>query len=103
MATESGKKEKRPNVFRRIGGWFKLAALELKKVTWPTFGEVMKKLGVVLGVVAFFFIALFIMDIILGIGFRALIGADYWWNFWEANPGSGGAAGQATRAILSFG
>ena len=84
MATESGvKNEKKPNIFRRIGGWFKAAVLELKKVTWPKFGEVIKKLGVVLGVVGFFFLALFIMDIILGMGHGALTGQSYWWQFWN--------------------
>ena len=90
MATESGKKEKRPNIFVRIGRWFKAAALELKKVTWPKFGEVMKKLGIVLGVVGFFFVALFIMDIVLGMGHSLLIHGtgqnahgSYWWQFWS--------------------
>ncbi|MCL2848312.1 MAG: preprotein translocase subunit SecE [Firmicutes bacterium] len=84
MATESGVKEKKSrNIIFRICGWFKATALELKKVTWPKFGEVMKKLGIVLGVVIFFFIALFIMDIILGMGHGALTGADAWWQFWS--------------------
>jgi len=83
MAAESGKKEKKPNIFIRIGRWFKATALELKKVTWPKFGEVMKKLGIVLGVVVFFFVVLFIMDIVLGIGYGALVGRDYWWEFWR--------------------
>ena len=85
MATESGaaNKEKK-NIFRRIGGWFKSAALELRKVSWPKFPEVIKKLGIVLGVVAFFFIVLFVMDIVLGMGHRALTGQDEWWAFWAA-------------------
>ena len=89
MATESGaKREKKPNIFRRIGGWFKAAFLELRKVTWPKFGEVMKKLGVVLGVVAFFFIALIIFDIVLTMGHSALTyipdqGNTPWWQFWN--------------------
>jgi len=84
MATEAGVKDKKKrNIFVRIGGWFKATALELKKVTWPKFGEVMKKLGIVLGVVVFFFIVLFIMDIILGMGHGALTGRDYWWRFWN--------------------
>jgi len=87
MATESGKKEKRPNIFKRIGAWFKAAALELRKVTWPKFGEVMKKLGIVLGVVAFFFVSLFIMDLVLGIGYRALIGEPDFWQFWGTGGG----------------
>ena len=88
MATESGaKKEKKRNIFVRMGSWFKAAALELRKVTWPKFGEVMKKLGVVLGVVAFFFVALIAFDIILTMGHSALtynpdIASTPWWQFW---------------------
>ena len=87
MATESAKKEKTGNAFtrffRRIGSWFKFAGLELRKVTWPSFKEVMKKLGIVLGVVAFFFIILFVMDIVLTIGHGALTGQPNWWQFWN--------------------
>jgi len=83
MAAESGKNEKKPNIFIRIGRWFKATALELKKVTWPKFGEVIKKLGIVLGVVVFFFVALFLMDIVLGIGYGALIGRENFWEFWN--------------------
>jgi len=87
MATESAKKERKGNAFtrffRRIGSWFKAAALELRKVTWPTFKEVTKKLGIVLGVVGFFFIILFVMDIVLGIGHGALTNQDNWWQFWN--------------------
>ena len=94
MATESGaaNREKR-NIFVRIGLWFKAAALELRKVTWPKFGEVIKKLGIVLGVVLFFFIVLFIMDIVLGMGHRALTAQDEWWVFWAAFGRDGFFAG----------
>ena len=39
---------------------------ELKKVTWPTFGEVCKKTGVVLVVVLVFAVVIFGMDYGLG-------------------------------------
>ena len=39
---------------------------ELKKVTWPTFGEVCKKTGVVLVVVLIFAVVIFGMDAGLG-------------------------------------
>ena len=66
MATESGAENaKKPNIFVRIGRWFKLAALELKKTTWPKPNEVIRKLGIVLVVVAFFFIVLMGMDLLL--------------------------------------
>jgi len=80
MAAE---KEKKPNIFVRIGRWFKATALELKKVTWPKFGEVMKKFGIVLGVVMFFFVVLLVMDVVLGIGYGALVGRYNWWQFWS--------------------
>ena len=90
MATESGASKEQKHTgngfvrfFKRIGSWFKATALELKKVTWPKFGEVVKKTGIVLGVVFFFFIALFIMDLVLGMGHRALLGQPYWWEFWN--------------------
>ncbi|MCL2061864.1 MAG: preprotein translocase subunit SecE [Firmicutes bacterium] len=75
MATESGaesKKEKKPNIAVRIGRWFKLAALELRKATWPKGREVFKKLGTVLIVVLFFFIILLVIDYALGWGYTGL-------------------------------
>ena len=39
---------------------------ELKKVTWPTFGEVVKKTGVVLAVVIIFAVVIFGIDALLG-------------------------------------
>lgn len=44
----------------------KEAVSELKKVTWPTFGEVCKKTGVVLVVVLVFAVVIFGMDYGLG-------------------------------------
>ena len=44
---------------------FKETGSELKKVTWPTFKETVKKTGVVLGVVIFFGLILFAFDYIL--------------------------------------
>jgi len=81
--------EKQPNKFAmffiRIGRWFKAAGLELGKTTWPKFPVVMKKLGIVLAVVAMFFVVLMIMDIVLGIGYNALIDPrGNWWEFWNA-------------------
>ena len=51
-------KNNKPNVFVRIGRWFKKTfsgmISELKKVTWPKFSTVVKQTGVVLAVVLFF-------------------------------------------------
>ena len=66
MATESGAENaKKPNIFFRIARWFKLAAMELKKTTWPQGSAVLKKLGIVLMVVAMFFVVLMGMDMLL--------------------------------------
>ena len=45
---------------------------ELKKVTWPKFPEVVKKTGVVLIVVAFFFVVLFGIDWLLSLLYKLL-------------------------------
>ena len=100
MATQSGQTTKKRNIFVRIGSWFKAAALELRKVSWPKFGDVMKKLGIVLGVVLFFFFCLIIMDIVLTIGHGALLGKDGFWRFWVG--GTASAAWDSVRPILGL-
>lgn len=59
-------KNKKPNIFVRIGGWFKKTFsgmwAELKKVTWPKFPTVVKQTGVVLGVVLFFLVAVTLVN-----------------------------------------
>jgi len=70
MATETAAENvKRPNILVRIARWFKFAALELKKTTWPTPSAVIKKLGIVLMVVALFFAVLMMMDVLLKYAF----------------------------------
>ena len=56
------KKEKRVS---KTGKRIKETASELKKVTWPTFGAVVKKTGVVLAVVLIFAVVLFGIDRLL--------------------------------------
>ena len=57
---KKAEKNKKPNVFVRIGRWFKKTFSdmwsELKKVTWPKFPTVVKQTGVVLAVVLFFLV-----------------------------------------------
>ena len=48
--------EKKPNIFVRMGRKLKEDFSELKKVTWPTFGKVVKATGVVLVVVVIFLV-----------------------------------------------
>lgn len=43
---------------------------ELRKVTWPSFGETMKQLGAVIAVVLMFLVVLTVFDLILGQGFQ---------------------------------
>ena len=47
-------KEKKPNIFVRMGHKLKEVFSELKRVTWPTFGKVLKATGAVLLVVSVF-------------------------------------------------
>ncbi len=50
---KNGKKPaaKKPGVFKRIWAFFKGMRSELKKVTWPSFRQVVKNTAVVLAVV----------------------------------------------------
>mgnify|MGYP002557175721 FL=1 len=47
---------KKPNIFVRMGRKLKEVFSELKKVTWPSFGKVMKATGVVIVVIVSFLI-----------------------------------------------
>ena len=47
-------KEKKPNIFERMGRKIKEVFSELKRVTWSTFPKVVKATGVVLVVVLIF-------------------------------------------------
>ena len=49
-------KEKKPNIFVRMGRKLKETFCELKRVTWPTFPKVLKATGVVLVVVLVFLV-----------------------------------------------
>lgn len=46
---------------------------ELKRVTWPTFGQTMKQTGAVFVVTIFFLVLLLIMDQLLGLAHKQLI------------------------------
>ena len=71
MAKENNKvnekKNNRPNVFVRIGRWFKNKFSEmwseLKKVSWPSFGKVVKQTGMVIAVVLFFLVVITLIDL----------------------------------------
>ncbi|MDE7454307.1 MAG: preprotein translocase subunit SecE [Clostridia bacterium] len=55
-------KAKKPNVFKRLGGFFVKSWSELKKVSWPSFKTVLKNTGIVLLVVLFFALIIFGSD-----------------------------------------
>ena len=56
------KKNKKPNIFQRLGSKAKDVFSELKKVSWPTFAKVVKQTGVVLAVVLIFLVIIFAFD-----------------------------------------
>ena len=65
---------KKPNFFQKI--WIKIKEVfsELKKVTWPSFGKVVKQTGVVIAVVAIFLVAITLMDLGLTAVLDLLVG-----------------------------
>ena len=56
------KKSGKPNFFQRLGAKIKDVFSELKKVSWPTFGKVVKQTGVVLVVVLIFLVVITAFD-----------------------------------------
>lgn len=66
-----GKKKKEPGKVRR---WFKDFFSELKKVTWPTFGKVLKQTGTVLLVTVCFLLVVLAFDSLLGYLYKLLLG-----------------------------
>ncbi|MDE7108032.1 MAG: preprotein translocase subunit SecE [Clostridiales bacterium] len=66
-----GKKKKEPGKVRR---WFKDFFSELKKVTWPTFGKVLKQTGTVLLVTVCFLLVVLAFDSLLGYLYNLLLG-----------------------------
>ena len=61
-AKKKEKKEKKPGFFKKLGGKIKDIFSELKKVSWPTFGEVLKQTGIVLVVVLIFLVVITAFD-----------------------------------------
>ena len=56
------KKKGKVGFFKRIGMKFKDVFSELKKVSWPSFLEVLKKTGIVLAVVLVFLVVITAFD-----------------------------------------
>ncbi len=61
-AKKTAKKDKKPNIFVRFGRKIKDVFSELKKVSWPTFGKVLKQTGIVLAVVLAFLVVITAFD-----------------------------------------
>ena len=61
---------KKPNIFVRMGRKIKEVFSELKQVTWPSFGKVVKSTGAVLAVV----IAFLIVFTAINYGLNTLLG-----------------------------
>lgn len=59
---------------RKLAQNTKATVAELKKVTWPSFGKVVKQTAIVLGVVIFFTVVLFGIDRLFALLFNLLLG-----------------------------
>ncbi len=57
------KKNKKPNIFVRMWGKIKEVFSELKKVTWPSFGTVLKQLGGVLVIIVIVLALIMVIDL----------------------------------------
>ena len=75
---EKNKKKKKDKKEKRgFGKRVKETASELKKVTWPSFGEVCKKTGIVIAFVVIFGVFLFGVNYLLG-GLVSLLNNGTW-------------------------
>ena len=68
----SSTKNKKENIFKRIGKKFKEVFSELKKVSWPDFKTVVKNTGIVLGIVAIFLVVITLIDFGFGELFKLI-------------------------------
>ena len=68
------KKEKKPNLFSRLGRFFKDVVGELKKVTWPTPKELINYTLTVFAFIVLFAVIIGVLDLAFGEGFKALGG-----------------------------
>ena len=67
------KKEKKRKEPGRVRRWFKDFFSELKKVTWPSFGKVLKQTGIVLLVTIVFLLVMMAFDALFGLLWEFLI------------------------------
>ncbi|MBO5712736.1 MAG: preprotein translocase subunit SecE [Clostridia bacterium] len=67
-------KNKKDNIFKKIGRKFKEVFSELKKVSWPDVKTIAKNTGIVLGVVALFLVVITLIDLGFGELFKLITG-----------------------------
>lgn len=61
-AKEVKDKNKKPNIFKRIGRWFKDLRLEVKKIQWPTAKETAKNTLIVIAVCLLVGVCIWLFD-----------------------------------------
>lgn len=76
VPTKKEKKQKKQKKESKVAKKTKETFNELKRVSWPSFGEVVKKTGVVLAVVAIFLVVVFGFDYVLNLLFKLLTGGN---------------------------
>ena len=70
---KKAKTSKKPNIFQRLGKKCKEIFSELKKVSWPSFGKVVKNTGVVIAVVVLFLVVITLVDFGMSFILKALV------------------------------
>ena len=74
MKSKTDSAVKKPNIFVRMGRKIKEVFSELKKVTWPSFGKVIKSTGAVLAVVIAFLVVFTAINYGLGELLQLIVG-----------------------------
>jgi preprotein translocase, SecE subunit, bacterial len=64
---------KKPNIFKRIGTYFKEVFSETKKLTWPTKKEVINYTIAVIAFVALMAVIMWVLDLAFSSGTKALL------------------------------
>ncbi len=64
---------KKPNIFKRIGTYFKEVFSETKKLTWPTKKEVINYTIAVIAFVALMAVIMWVLDLAFSSGVKALL------------------------------
>ena len=72
-AKDTKAKDKKPKKPGKFVGRIKETFGELKKVTWPSFAQVLKQTGIVLAVTAIFLVVLMGFDAVLGQLYKLLV------------------------------